>query len=682
MALFGCDGSRDRLLAELQSVRPEERALAVKKLAAQAKPEDLVLFTQASRDPSGIVRSEALAALGKSQDPRVVDILGEALGDPDESVQAKAAMALAEIRGDKAKAYLTMQYARRSRGTRQAIVQALQAANVPGAMAAAVAAEAKAIWERNLAALGDGSLPERVGAAEELGKSGRAEAINRLVPLLEDSQVVLASAAVRGLGNAGDKRAVGPISELLAENFPELREAACESLLKLGDVAALPQLTAVALERSSASALATAAILALPPSDEANQALCDITLQAGASEAIAAGREMRHRGGCPLETILDKLRTSSTQANALTALSALGPSAQPALPRILPLLSSSDANVRRLAVDAVTELGDLSAAPAVLKRYEQELKGFQPARTDWIGAELPKVYAPGFDPNGAGDQTPMGEQKLKQAALFQKVEALNAARSDALHKTLLAAHPPKELVPDASDEQLRLWAHLLRALGRLKAPGALELLRPFADDDNLTVRGAALAGLASLGAEGLQLAQQGLTDTDHEVQKVAAQALAEQGEEGQKIVLAVVPRLGDKTRLLEALNRVGITADATATLEGLLREGGADAAHAAHLLGELRAKAAVDTLINYLENTTGVARKEVLLALGKIGDPKAAAVVGKDLYHDSPDVRAAAAEALATLGAGPHQDALDALKGDYFRRVREAAQAALAKQEK
>jgi HEAT repeat protein len=77
-----CNGGRDKLIADLQSTRPDERAVAVKKLADQGRSEDLVLFTQAAKDPVAIVRAEAITALGKSQDARVVDLLGEALGDP------------------------------------------------------------------------------------------------------------------------------------------------------------------------------------------------------------------------------------------------------------------------------------------------------------------------------------------------------------------------------------------------------------------------------------------------------------------------------------------------------------------------------------------------------------------------------------------------------------------------
>ena len=89
------------------------------------------------------------------------------------------------------------------------------------------------------------------------------------------------------------------------------------------------------------------------------------------------------------------------------------------------------------------------------------------------------------------------------------------------------------------------------------------------------------------------------------------------------------------------------------------------------------AKDAVPTLIKALDEPNSVARRDVLLALGAIGDAKAAEVVARDLFHDLPEIRAAAASALKKIGTPTQAESLDALKGDYFRTVREAAGAAL-----
>ncbi len=680
VSLAACNGGRDKLLADLQSARPEERALAVKKLAEQGKPDDLVLFTRAAKDPVAIVRGEAVAALAASQDQRVVDLLGELLGDPDEGVQAKAAGALAQLKGDKSNAYLVNQYGRRGRATRIAIVHALKAANVPGAMASAVAAEAKSLWDRNLNALTSGALPERVAAAEELGKSGRAEAVTRLLPLIKDSQVILAAAAVRGLGFAGQRHTVGPIADLLKENFPELRDAACESLLRLQDPLALPKLVDVAVEQSAASPQATAAILALPKGPEADKALCRIALDAGEAEALAAGYHMRGRGGCPLEPILERLGKPTTAASGLQALVGLGPTAKAAAPKVLPALASTEVAVRRLALDAVAELGDPAAIPAVQKVLEQELKALEGLRADWIPAALPKELAPGFGGGGHGPSGEEAESRAKRESLLARARELNAQKAADTQKVFVTHRAPAELVDDATAEQLRLLASTVHALGALKAPDAQALLTRFTQDPAPTLRRAAFVGLAKLGGEGTALAAAGLLDEDREVQGAVARALAASSDEGKRAVAALLPRLGgERMRLLDALREHGALPGSADALIAVLRDGGAEAVSAAQLLGALKAKQAAPELIKNLEDPNAVGRRELLLALGQLGDPEGAEVVGRDLYHDSPEVRAAAAEALAGMGSGAQAQPLDALKGDYYRRVRENAGATLAK---
>jgi HEAT repeat protein len=674
-----CSGGRDKLLADLQSPRPEERALAVKKLAEQRRADDLVLFTQAARDPAAIVRGEAIAALAASEDTRVVDILGELLSDDDETVQARAAMALAQVGNDKARGYLMLQYGRRGRATRAAIVQALTATNVPGAMASVVAAEAKQIWERNLASLQNGAPPERVGAAEELGKSGRPEAVNRLVPLLKDGQVMLAAAAVRGLGNAGDRRAVQAISELLTESYPQLREAACEALLQLKDPAALPRLLEVAQERSPASPLAVAAIEALPRSPESDQALCAVAIAGASREVAIAGREMRRRGGCPMEPVLAKLRAESTTPNALQAIAALGPTAKEALPKITNLLTSSDASVRKLAIDAVVEIGDRSVVPLILKAYEAEVKALEPQRTDWIAAPLPEKFGTGFDPAAPVDPNdPDAAMRFKQQDLFRRVQALNDARAKEAKRMLLVSNPPRELIDDASEEQLKVLASLVIALGRLQVENARFMVEPYAKESSVSLRGAAYVALAQLGPEGLKAARPGLVDAERTVQAATADAFAAAGPEGHAALLEVIGQLsGDRSRLLEPLRELTLTKAAVPTLLPLVKEADVEAGTAALLLGRIGSTDAVDTLLKALADPTLVARREVLLALGQLKDPRAIEMVGRDLYGESPDVRAAAAEALQSLGVGKFQDALLALKVDYYRKVREAATLAL-----
>lgn len=676
----GCPTGRDKLLADLGSTRPEERALAVKKLAELGNPDDLTLFTQAVKDPVAIVRAEAVAALGKSQDARVVDLLGETLEDPDPRVQESGAAALAAIKTDKARAYLNLMYGRAGRNTRMAIVAGLKAANVPGAMATVVAAESKSIWDRNLKTLEEGAPPEKVGAAEALGRSGRPEVTNRLLPLLKDKQVLLVTAGVRGLGLAGDARAVGPIAELLAENDPELRGAACDALGVFKDPSVLPRLREVALEKSPTSALATRALISLGKSPDADKALCEVVLGGAEAEAQLAGREMRGRGGCPLDALAQKLASPSTAGQALQAAAALGPAAAALAPKIVPLLAHPDKQLRHAAVVAVTELGDPTQAPLLVKAYEAELKLLETIRADWVKEPLPREFQKGFNPAApmlADD--PNLQAHLKQQDLMAKVNALNAARAADAGRAIIEATPPSEVVDDASEEQLKVLTALVRGLGRLKAPGALEKLTPWAGDGSPAMRSAALVGLAALGPEGLEKARAGLFESDRGVLGAVAQALAEAGPEAQLLLVDTVSRrTSERMRLLEPLLGQPLPPTVAPALIALVNEGGLEAGSAALLLADQGAKEAVPPLLKALEDPTLIARREILKAVGKLKDPRAVDPVAKDLYHESPEVRAAAAEALGALGARDHLDALDALKGDYYRRVREAAASALA----
>jgi HEAT repeat protein len=673
--LSGCSGGRDKLIADLQSTRPEVRALAVKKLGEKFDADDVSLFTQAARDPVAIVRAEAMAALGKSQDVRVVDLLGEALADQDEGVQLAAAASLATIKTDKARSYLTLQYSRRGRSTRIAIVKALKDINIPGAMASVIAAEASSIWDRNLKALTEGALAERVGAAEELGRSGRPDAVNRLVPLLKDNQVVLAAGAARGLGHAGDARAIPALSALLDENFPELRDAACEALGRLKDPSSLPKLLAVAEEKSPTSPLATAAIVSFARSPETDKALCELLLVGAEADVLVAGREMRRRGGCPAEPIIEKLKNTASAPTALLAIAALGPTLKDMAPKVVPSLTSTDVQVRKLAVDALAELADPAATPALLKAFDAEVKTLEPLRADWITAELPHEYAKGFDPDAAPvEDDPSVVVKLRTSDLFKKVAALDAERAKQQGKSLLQAVPPRELTDDASDEQMKALIALVRALGKVKAEGAKERIEPFTHESSTALRGAAWAGLAFLGAD----VKPALFEAERSVQAAAAVALVESGPDGQMVVLNTMPEIaGDRSRLLDALRGSAPPLAGAAPLIALVKEGGGDAGLASLILADMHATDSVPTMMALLGEPTAVARRDVLTALGRMHDGRAADVVARDLYSDSSEVRAAAAEALSVLGATAHLEAIDALKGDYYLRVRETASAAV-----
>src|SRR5262249_15517166 len=117
LALTGC-GERERTLELLNSRQAPERAGALKRLAQRPAPGALPLFSQAARDPSALVRAEAATALGRSGDPRVVDLLTELANDADDEVQVRAVGALAQFSTERASAALRLQFQRGGRRAR------------------------------------------------------------------------------------------------------------------------------------------------------------------------------------------------------------------------------------------------------------------------------------------------------------------------------------------------------------------------------------------------------------------------------------------------------------------------------------------------------------------------------------------------------------------------------------
>ncbi|HEY0093273.1 MAG TPA: HEAT repeat domain-containing protein, partial [Archangium sp.] len=461
------------------------------------------------------------------------------------------------------------------------------------------------------------------------------------------------------------------------ESFPELRESAITALSRLQEPQAVPRLQAVAVEKSSVSPLAIDALLDLPRQPQTDAALCVIAIDAVPIEAIPVARVMRERGGCPLPPIVERLASPGSAASGLQAVIGLGPTAKDALPKVLPYVTQGDATLRALAVDAAAAIGDASAAPVLQKAFEQELASAQALRQDWVTQPLPEQYGPGFDPSQQGGDKQKGE---KHASLMARVKALNAAKARDLGRPVVQQRAPSELFDDVDSSKLEPLAGLLRALGAVKAPGALELLKSFAGDSSVTLRTAALVGLTRLGPDGVALAKAGLFEADRYLVKALAQALAEQGEAGRSALVELLPQInGEKLVVLDALVKAGAPVSAVGELQKVVSEGGPEVVLAATLLGRLKAKEAVPTLVKALQDPSGVGRRELLTALGEIGDTTAAELVARDLYHDLPEIRAAAAGALTKMGTGAQADALDALKSDYYRRVREAAVTALAK---
>jgi HEAT repeat protein len=651
---------------------PEQRALAIRALERRRDRGDLTRLLLAQRDPSPLVRRAAAEMFAAREGPEAADGLGALLSDPDPEVVAVAAAGLAARPAQpRAREQLVRGYAQASPAGRVAIADALQ--SVGTSLREAVEHEAKGLWERNLAALAAPGRA-RLGAAEELGASARADAVARLLPLLDpraNPDRELAASAARGLGEAGDWSARPRLEPLLEEGAPELAVAAADALARLGDPAAGDALAAAAWGGGGPAALAAVtALAALPHSPEVALALCEVASRAGdPAVAGSAARAARERdAACPVKPLLARLgKPGSVPAlAALAALRPVGPDADAAAQRLVALLDpakSPDPQVRLGALGALGRLRAPQAGPAVKERAVALGARLAALRARWIAGRLPGERLAGLD--AAGD------------ARLAAVLARPAGPRDGADGGDPGV-PPFVPAPAADAEEL---GAALAECGRLRVAGAEALLTAGAADPEPAVRAGAAEGLGELGGtQALQALTQALHDAAPGVRLTALRGLVQLGAQGTAALIRAGQEPKPAPEWCEALARaLGDTGDPAVvpTLAGWL--GGACPAEAAEALGRVGAPAAVGPLTVALSRGAGAGKVEIIDALAQLAAEPATEALMRELCSDSPQVRAAAARALAALRHEPASPRLEALRSDYYGRVRRAAVEALAK---
>ncbi len=662
-ALAACGRSGD-----VSSPDPERRAAAVRAAAGRGADGTAVLLV-AQRDAEPQVRRAVAEAFASRDGSAAVDALSTALTDPDPEVVGVAARGLAARPSlPRTREALVAAYGATSPAGRVAIAEALE--SVGTSLREAVELEARLLWERNLAVL-QAPGPARSGAAEEIGASARAEAVARLLPLVDPNRNPdrsLVAAAARGLGEAGDRSARKQLEVLLGEGDAELVEAAADALGRLGDPAAADRLAEAAMQGSGRTAAAAAeALAALPPAPDVGTALCEVALRSiDAAVAARAARSVRERDTeCPARPLLARLGRPGTTA-ALAALAALRTSDAEVAPRVLPLLDPArapDLEVRVAALHALGSLRIQSTGQAVRDRAVALQARLAAARTRWIAGRLPETPLPGIGT--------AGEERLR-VVLSRAPGPAAGARPE--EPALAPFMPP----PTADAAEL---GAALAEVGRLRVPGAEPLLLGSLSDPEATVRAGALEGLGALGDAGaLAPATAELSDADPRVRAAAAGALRRLGAKGAASLIAALGKADlDAERcvtLAEALGETGMP-DAVPALAGRLDGPCGEAA--AQALGRIASPAAAAPLAEALARPQASARLAMVEALAQIGGEGGAAALTRELTSDRPQVRAAAARALAGLRYEAAAQRLEALRSDYYGRVRRAAVEALAK---
>ena len=621
-ALAGCRaGSR----GDLQSSDPGRRAAAVQRLGASRNPGDLAAILVAQQDPDSGVRRAAAAAHGARGGIPSQEGLSAMLGDPDPSVVAAAARALGSIRPDgpgtdaretaelhrRAALALAGAYGRADAPGRAQIASALQ--EIGGSLRDAVEAEARLLWEQNARALRGASEAGRAGAAEELGRSGRADAVKVLVPLLEegggDPRVMAASA--RGLGWSSDGAVVEPLEKALDSRWADVAEGAAWALGNIGNPAGAESLAEAGSSAPARLAqVAVAALLGMPPAPEAGVALCEVAVRSThppVAEQAAAGARIRD-ADCPDKALTQRIARGGPGAEAALAafgaLGLLGERLRGGGERALALLQTSADP--RLRISAARALGN---AP-----YPQAVPVLQRRAASTSDAEE------------------LGEVAVALARLAPDSSAPLALRL-------------------AGDPDPRLRAAAARALGVSRPASGVETLALLAKDDAAAVRVAAIAALGAMGSSGLAPLADVLAARrgDDEEAAAIARALGATGDPGALPLLASMLAGKQAPAAAAAIGRLGAAGGSASLLAALERGQASGRVEIVEALGLLGSPEAGDGVSRELTSDRPEVRAAAARALGRLryeGSAPQLEALRADYYAD---VRRSAVEALARL---------------------------------
>jgi HEAT repeat protein len=621
--------------ADLDSPEPGRRAAAVRRLGGDSPERALPALLLAQVDRSSEVRLAAAEAFLKLGGPRAAEGLGAMLGDVDPAVAGAAANSLSELAPEAGgKERLLAGYAVASSAGRASIAAALL--HIGATLREAVEAEARLRFERNLAALERGSPAERAGAAEELGASGRVEAVTRLLALLAEGDKldpVLLAGVARGLGASGDREARIRLERLLSSQRPGVAEAAADGLRRLADPGTADSLAGVAERGGAPGAAAMAALAALPTAAEVGSALCSVAVRSpDPARATQAARLARQRGAaCPLRPLLNRIGRGGELA-ALAALAELrwgGADAEAVSRRLLALLAArgGEPAVRAAAARAIGTAG-------------------------WPGA--------------AAD---VGE---RAAALFKRMDEARAK--------LIAdpRNPPAFLEPPEAAE----LGALLAAGGRLHADGAAPLVERGLSEPSPAIRTGAMEGRGwLLGPAAGGSLEKGLTDVDAGVRSASARALGRLGEAGAPpLVRAAASTQPSEAAWRSELARALALTGSTEAATGLARLLDGESTEAAiEALSQLGASTGIKPLTDFVGRGEGPWLPEAVEAVASLAGAEAGPSIYSLVTSERPEVREAAVHALGRLRYEPASPGLEALKSDYRVRVRRAAIEALAR---
>ncbi len=731
---FNWEGQIEVDAQGLASDDPKKRIDAVRLLAMDNIHLSQPFLMKALADDDLSVRHEAAKALGIGGAQVAIPVMIEWLADADARTRTTAAEVLGDIGGADATQALTRSLGDADGGVRQRAVKSLGRIGLRGGVTVVISL---------IPRLDDDKADVRRETIDQLEQLGDKRSVIPLVAKFGDTSMEVRKAAIRAVGKLGDRSAVPALVRLMNDPDENVRIAAVGSLGILGAVDAIDALTEQlgtggtdTLRQKVAYALAQIAAspgagkagedamralveeLAMPTTrNSAREALKNAGT--AAVPALVANLSGRIKGDPTSAVMLLGEHGDPRATTALAAelergrvamplvLKALGATNDPsALVPVLAALSNKDAAIRIAAMEALRPLlgTDARAGDVLIDHLADEDLEVRVLAAEYLG--LVKVQSAA--PKLAALAGPGNPTRLRHAAIDALGELGAVSHSPAATKMLVDVlrEGPAELhlaaaaalsymsdpailpalISQAQTDRSPTRYEVVRALGgTLRGhpdPAARKLLRELAQDSNLKVAVAAIAGLAAAGdAEDTPFLRQLVEQASLDRRRAAVWALGELHDPGAFGVLGDALSLKDDRLVGDAawsLGEIAVTAPKDARVTALVerwlylgRHGGwaaaIDATGAlARTLSALPRDARTTlvagtrrgTLVGLAFHKSRLVRINAVMALSTLtGDAEVAKTLAQLLHDDaSPHVRVAAAEALARVAAGASKE--------------------------
>ncbi|HEX7702884.1 MAG TPA: HEAT repeat domain-containing protein [Kofleriaceae bacterium] len=755
---FNWEGQVEVDAHDLDATDDKKRVDAVRLLAMDDIHLSQRFLLKALGDKDLTVRSEAAKALGLGAAVAAVAPMIEWLSDPDPRVRGTAAEVLGDIGGPDATQALTRSLGDADPAVRQRAVKALGKIGLRGNTGVVVAL---------IPRLEDDKSDVRRETVDQLEQLGDRRAVIPLVSRFNDTSRDVVKSAVRAVGKLCDKSAVPALIRLMSDTDENVRTAAVGSLGQLGAVEAIDALTEqlgsnVGDDFHKKIAFSLGQIAATPGAGKAGEDAMRVlvenlayntTTRSASMEALrVAGKAsvpalVAHLTGRikgdPTSAVKMLAETGDSRATvALTAelergrvamplvLKALGATHDPnALVPVLGAVANKDAAIRIAAMEALRPLlgSDARAGDVLIERLGDDDIEVRILAAEYLGTlrvtaattKLTALAGPGNPTRlrlasidalgeiGTVKPNPQASALLVGVLREGPTELHLSAAAALSHIADPSALPA--LISLAETDRGPTRHEVVRALGgTLRGhpdPGGRKVLRMLAQDANVKVAVAAIAGLAAADDPGdAEFLRKLVTDAAADRRRSAAWALGEIHDTASIGVLTDVLGIHDDRLVGDAawaLGEIAVAApqkvDAPKLFERFVflanRGGWAAAIDGSAALARtlwavpLSQRTALrPALVKLAFHKSRLVRINVALALSSLtGDDEAAKALAQLLHDDpSPHVRSAAADGLARLAAGTPKPAITAAleaaaKSEPDADVRASAQAALVK---